>query len=141
MKFVCECGEGLVDQNDALPFKASLLPDEDFFGFLDRLRDLLDGLVSPDNGRGATATVQVVPLRNKLQRELNLLVGQSFRHIYQCPECGRLHVDSIDGKRGYVFVAEDEDTPHDLLRSARHESARAQQNVAGQKVQDAENAD
>lgn len=119
MKFVCECGEGLVDRGDALPFKAGLLPDQDFFGFLDRLRGLLDGLISPDNGRGATATVQVVPLRNKLQRELSLLVGQSFRHIYQCPECGRLHVDSLDGRRGYSFIPEESNTPHDLLRSTR----------------------
>ncbi|BDP42695.1 hypothetical protein DAETH_26640 [Deinococcus aetherius] len=117
MRFLCECGAEIKDQDDALPFKAHLMPDENFFGFLDHLRDLLDRLVSVDDGRGATATVQVVPFRNKLQREMSLLVGQSFRHLYQCPECGRLHIDSLDGKHGFSFKPEAEDTPRNLLQS------------------------
>ncbi|WP_216321148.1 hypothetical protein [Deinococcus aestuarii] len=95
-----------------------MLPDEDAFAFLDHWDELIDRMVSPDDGRGATATVQVVPLRNKLRHGVDLLWGEAFRHIYQCPECGRLHVDSLDGKRGYSFMPEDEDTPKNLLHSA-----------------------
>lgn len=119
MKFVCGCGAVIGDQTDFLPDKAYLLPDEDAFAFLDRLKELLDRLISPDAGRGATATVQVVPLRNKLRHEVDLLWAQAFRNLYQCPECGRLNVDSLDGKRGYSFMPEEEATPKKLLRSAR----------------------
>ncbi|GMA14851.1 hypothetical protein E5F05_12820 [Deinococcus metallilatus] len=118
MKFMCECGSVIVDQTDGLPYRAYLLPDQDAFAFLDRLRTLLDGLVSPDEGRKGKATVQAMPLRNKLQREVNRLWAESFRDVYQCPECGRLHVESLDRQRLASFLPEDEDTPKTLLQSA-----------------------
>lgn len=121
MKLGCRWGASLLDQTDRLPFKAHLLPDQDAFAFLERLEALLDGLIGLDGSRGANVRVQIVPTRNRLRREVARLWGEAFQTVYQCPECGRLNLEGPDGKRDFWFVPEDEETPIDLLRSARRE--------------------
>ncbi|MEF2277893.1 hypothetical protein V3W47_06240 [Deinococcus sp. YIM 134068] len=106
-----------MDQTDRLSYKAYLLPDQDTSIFLERLETLLDSLVGLDGARGANVMVQIVPTRNRLQRESTRLWGESFRSVYQCAECGRLNVESLDGQRDYWFLPEDEATPTNLLES------------------------
>ena len=42
MKIRCDCGNPIVDQTDALPYKAHLIPDQDWFTLLDAIDDAIE---------------------------------------------------------------------------------------------------
>ena len=78
MKFQCNCGEIIADQTDDLHYKARCIADEDWTDFLESDR--------PGVG----------------------LDWRFARIMYQCPKCGRLHIDRPDRHSSVVFKLEEE---------------------------------
>ena len=78
MNFACRCGYCFYDGSDNLSFKAHILADEDWDEFAGYLEDAKKPHTEEIENSG---------------RILDLLE----RCIYQCPECGRLFLESADG--------------------------------------------
>ena len=78
MNFACRCGYCFYDGSDNLSFKAHILADEDWNEFVGYLEDA---------EKPHTEKIE------NMGRSLDLLE----RCIYQCPECGRLFLESADG--------------------------------------------
>ena len=78
MNFACRCGYRFYDGSDNLSFKAHILADEDWNEFVGYLEDA---------DKPHTEKIE------NMGRSLDLL----DRCIYQCPECGRLFLESADG--------------------------------------------
>ena len=78
MNFACRCGYHFYDGSDNLSFKAHILADEDWNEFVGYLEDA---------EKPHTEKIE------NMGRSLDLLE----RCIYQCPECGRLFLESADG--------------------------------------------
>ncbi len=87
MKIHCACGAVLPDQSDFLSFKAHLVAD----------RDWEDFVAPSETGREIDASF--------------------VRHAYQCPECGRLHVEDA-ARRLHAFSPDEAAVPQ-LLGSIR----------------------
>lgn len=105
MKIECACGVEIFDQTDALPHKAHLIPDEDWFEAMERLEGLVeaaaDGRITKDE---ALHRVRL-PL-------LNL-----SRKAWQCRQCGRLYLDGPErGCRPHRYAPESEDDSREVLR-------------------------
>jgi hypothetical protein len=105
VKIGCHCGEVIVDQTDDLPYKAHLVPDQEWFANHDAVDDqvidpLADGL-----------------LEKKAAYHLaRLVIGRSSRLMWQCWACGRLYIDGLDGQLR-CFVPEGEPADREILRS------------------------
>lgn len=81
MKIHCDCGHPIVDQTDALPYKAHLIPDQHWFTLLDAIDDAIE-----------TAARHPQQQEREMMR-LRTLVGQLSRTVWQCSACGTLFVD------------------------------------------------
>ena len=102
MKIHCPCGELVVDQTDALPSKAHVIPDQDFF----RLLDAIDEAVE-QSGPAPTE-------REAACMRVRRLVTEITRRAWQCRACGRLFVDR--GRSLQVFVPEGDDPEREIFR-------------------------
>lgn len=103
MKFDCTCGASIIDGSDDLPHKAHLIPDQDWFATFDAIdaeviAPFAAGRMTKDT---ASHLVRAIALR-------------SARLMYQCRECGRLHVDD-HRKQLQSFVPENDEVC-DILR-------------------------
>ncbi|MDZ7703475.1 MAG: hypothetical protein U5L04_03205 [Trueperaceae bacterium] len=89
MKIRCDCGHSIVDQTDALPYKAHLIPDQHWFTLLDAIDDAIE-----------TTTLHPQQQEREMMR-LRTLVGRLSRAVWQCSACGTLlvDVDRADPKR------------------------------------------
>jgi hypothetical protein len=132
MKIKCPCGYFIVDNTDALPYKASLLPDQDEEALWDNLSR---GLAELMHARGAGQRSEW--LRTNLSDYLGrapqdmddeLLVyyfatslrSRYSRTLYQCGGCGRLYLDNPANRSDVVsFVPEDRDAARDVLASTQ----------------------
>jgi hypothetical protein len=85
MKISCDCGEVIIDQADDLPYKAHLVPDQEWYANFDALDDQVIDLVA--DGRMD---------KQAAYRLSRLLLSQSSRLMWQCAECGRLYVEGPD---------------------------------------------
>jgi len=108
MKFICSCGNTIIDQTDNLSYKAYSYPDESmesFFAALDRL------MRSPSP-------------KTELQRDRmmdDVVQPKWGRQMCQCVHCGRLYIESDAG--GFCcFEPENEDCPKDLFRGAGNQT-------------------
>lgn len=79
MKFECPCGHLISDGTDNLPNKAHFIADQDW----DRFWDEIDAAVEKSGPSARQKEAAVMRLRS-----LDL-----FRLAWQCPSCGRVHLD------------------------------------------------
>ena len=86
MKLRCECGEIISHQTDYLPYKAYFIADQDWFGVLDAIDQIVSDVAA---GR---MTV------DDAQRLIRCAHVAASRHMYQCGKCGRLLVDDLQRK-------------------------------------------
>lgn len=105
MKFDCTCSATIIDQTDDLPHKARLIPDQNWsatFEAIDAevIAPLAAGRITED---AAAHLVRTIVLR-------------STRLMYQCRECGRLHLD--DCRKQLQRYAPEGDGARDILRGA-----------------------
>jgi len=84
MKIACECGSLLHDGADNLPHKAHLIPDREWNRFWDAIDDAVE---------------KSGPTANEKEVACMRLRSQSFGHrrLWQCPACGRLYIEDIQG--------------------------------------------
>jgi hypothetical protein len=105
VKIGCHCGAVIVDHTDDLPHKGHLIPDQEWFATSDAIDDEVIDLVA--EGR----------LNKEAAHRLVLqIIRRPARLMWQCPACGRLYVDSLDGQLR-CFVPEGEPADHEILRS------------------------
>lgn len=79
MKISCRCGATIHDGTDALPHKAHVITDRDWFPFWDDVDAALE--------RGGPAEAAAMDLRQKARS----------RRMWECTGFGRLWVESSDG--------------------------------------------
>ncbi len=84
MKLHCECGNLITDSTDSLPWKANLLPDQEWFAVLDMMDDIIEKVASG----GMAAEAGMMALRGAH--------GSATRTAWQCAHCGRLMVEDHD---------------------------------------------
>ncbi len=102
MKIECECGHLIVDQTDKLPFKAHLVPDQEWFRFLDAMDVLIDDVSA-----------------GKLRpQEASMAVRRAWpsRTAWQCSNCGRLYIDDRQHELNVYLPAAAKDSK-EILRS------------------------
>ena len=119
-KLACVCGHVISDITDSLPYKASYRLDVDEFEFYDKVvdgfRNFLDAI--RNDRRKEWMKEWLLESGYEGYVRLNLADEQIFhdflcgiiigceRRIYQCTECGRLHIEREDNTF-YSFQAED----------------------------------
>ncbi|WP_053230725.1 hypothetical protein [Sandaracinus amylolyticus] len=128
MKLVCPCGAIIVDQTDDLPYRADIIPHQDWeplWGELHRtLRALVAATVAGTREEWIRGTMGPgYPLHPSAEDVVSDLLGalrtELTRHAYQCEECGRLLVqDPADLRRFHSFAPEG-DGSASLLASRR----------------------
>lgn len=104
MRIDCPCGATIKDVTDYLPYKAYMIPDQEWFAVFE-----------------AVDTQVIVPLhegrigKHRAHTLARQLISRSAEHMYQCWECGRLYIDRRE--RLDCFVPEDDHTHREVLRS------------------------
>lgn len=89
MKLGCHCGALIVDQTDALPHKAHILVDQDWFDLMETIHEM---------------PVEVI----------RSMLWSRTRIAYQCRECGRIFVDD-KSRTLHSFAPDSDDVPRDLF--------------------------
>lgn len=85
MKFLCPCNYQFIDQTDDLPYKGYIYPDQS----RETLYDAIDNIF--DNKKPADELEF-----DRMISDIVLPIGG--RTIYQCPECGRIHIKEDNGR-------------------------------------------
>ena len=85
MKLECECGKLIVDQTDFLSFKGYLISDQDYFGYLEAIDEVIEKTGSTKNDK------------EKACMAVRSLNGQLFKITYQCSDCGSIYISDSDG--------------------------------------------
>ncbi|PCE29997.1 hypothetical protein [Burkholderia ubonensis] len=106
-KLGCQCGNVICDNTNSLPYKAALLKDSFSEPFSDWLvSELQSYVVAAEQGsvrswllsRGYTEDYLSLQLDhgNVLHDHLLCRLIDLRRTAYECSECGRLHVETVD---------------------------------------------
>jgi hypothetical protein len=84
MKIKCKCGSIIVDQTDCLKSKGYIISDTQWFEFWDAIDEAIEksGPSKIDKERASTQLGQ----------------QQIFKTVWECSDCGKLFVDSKNGK-------------------------------------------
>ncbi len=109
MKLIRPCDTRIDDNTDALPYKAHVVADQDWFGLL----DAIDGAIEKSGPSAREKEVACMSVRR--------LLGRIARHAYRCRSCGRLHVADLD-YAFRVFTAESQPTGGSLFASKNGEA-------------------
>jgi hypothetical protein len=97
MKFKCQCGAMIIDQTDALSYKAYLLADQDYFAIAEQHAD--------------NPSVQLTDM-HRLSRQ-----------AFQCTACHRLYLD--DPRRGLLSFMPEHGDPANALGSTHGDAYKA----------------
>ncbi len=103
-KIICRCGNIIPDITDNLPYKGYIISDKEQFKMYETENNQKEHLA--------------MTFRN------NIGIGKKYirlKEIYQCPECGRILVETIPGK--YSFFCPEENTENNLLNYDGEETA------------------
>jgi predicted RNA-binding Zn ribbon-like protein len=129
VKLLCPCGYVISDTTDFLPYKASLMPDQDQEAFWDSLSSGLAELMAAtradrreewlrQNMSGAPLDADDDSLVFHFATSLN---HRYTRTVYQCERCGRLFLDDPANKSRVVsFVPDDAAAARGVLASRQN---------------------
>ncbi len=110
-KIICRCGNIIPDITDNLPYKGYIISDKEQF----KMYDFADKLIETDNNQKEQLAMTF---------RSNIGIGKKYirlKEIYQCPECGRILVETIPGK--YSFFCPEENRENNLLDYDGEETA------------------
>jgi hypothetical protein len=110
MKYSCPCGYLLYDGPDQNPNIAHLIPDQDWFRWL----DAVDAAIERDHPTAKDKEAACMSLRT--------LLGEISRPMWQCPECGRLWILDPECRRQEFAPATE--AARKILRGAPEAPAR-----------------
>ncbi|TCO92748.1 hypothetical protein EV701_10525 [Chthoniobacter flavus] len=105
MKFHCQCDHVISDSTTDIPYKAYSWPDQSRDAVFAAIERLMERPVPAD-----------ILQQDALVWPIVIPKGQ--RTMYQCPECGRLHIKSDDGHY-WCFKPEFDGTPKTLFQASR----------------------
>ncbi|MBK7382556.1 MAG: hypothetical protein IPI81_04365 [Flavobacteriales bacterium] len=92
-KLRCNCGHVIVDQTDDLPYKAEIVPDQNYGAIFDAVTD---SVCKEDTSSGQADAFTGVWIANT-------------KRMYQCEVCGRILIQTGSGDRYMSFLPEDQE--------------------------------
>lgn len=110
-KIYCVCGATILDQNEALRYKARFLADRDRDDFTAALQTILTRMIDRVGANPAEASELVSEAGSAVHEALRTYMN---RHIYQCEACGRLYLDDRNHTL-HIFAPEDATQVNGLL--------------------------
>lgn len=124
-KMQCKCGHIIRDQTDSLSYKASILKDELHERFFDwaaveletYLQAALLGNVHDwleERGYNDGYIALMLSHGNVLHDHLHSRYASLSRDMYECQQCGRLHVECIENDHFFSY-APDAELVHGVL--------------------------
>ncbi len=102
-KLICRCGNIIPDITDNLPYKGYIISDKELF----KMYDFVDKLIETDSNQKERLTMTF---------RKNVHIGKKYirlKEIYQCPNCGRILIETILGE--YSFFCPEENIENNLL--------------------------
>lgn len=99
-KIGCKCGHVIVDQTDSLPYKASLLRDQEEDAFWDELRREIALLVA------AAESGDKAAIANALEDRISSIQASRQTTVYECQRCGRIMLEKAVGGRFVSYAPE-----------------------------------
>lgn len=111
-KLGCICGHVIVDQTDDLPYKASLLRDQEEEAFHQRTADSVQRLLNAVSNGSLDQLIDQqygkTPWRPKpdevFQDRFSGIQAASMTALYECQSCGRLWVQQPGSQRFASFT-------------------------------------
>ena len=122
-KFMCRCGEVIRDQTDNLPYKGYIFADTEYFDLFDRITADITGFIEARvAGRGGEWIAQYFLKGYPCTKDEDIVhdiisrhLIQGDRDVYQCPKCGRVHVERREDASQLDSFAPDETTHRDVF--------------------------
>ena len=116
---MCRCGEVIRDQADNLPHKGYIFADTEYFDLFDRITaDITSFIEARVAGREREWIAQYFLKGYPCTKDDDIVHDIITRHlipgdrdVYQCPKCGRIHVERREDSSRLDSFAPDE-TPH-----------------------------
>jgi hypothetical protein len=118
MRILCRCGHLIVDIADALPYKATIIPDTLWNDMMEWEYKVAEFVLAKAEGNRDAWIIQTFGEqypRDMHDREIviDLLSGYFIRHgrdtAHQCESCGRLWLMKPSSDRLCAFKPEDDD--------------------------------
>ncbi|EPL03271.1 hypothetical protein [Pseudomonas sp. CF161] len=111
-KLACCCGHVIVDQTDDLPYKASLLRDQEQSIFQERTQDSVKRLLQAVSNDGLEQLIAEqygnTPWRPRpdelFQDQFTSIQVASMTCLYECQNCGRLWVQRAGSQQFASFA-------------------------------------
>ena len=118
-KFMCKCGEIIRDQANNLPYKGYVFSDRIYFDLFDRITtDIASYIQSRVAGSEREWIAKYFLSGYLCTKDEEIVHDIISRHLipadldmYQCPKCGRLHIEHRDDSSRLESFTPDE-TPH-----------------------------
>jgi hypothetical protein len=104
MKIICRCGALILDNVNNAPFKAHVIPDQDWDGLL----EAIDAAIEQSGPSPADKEAACMSVRRH--------IGSLSRLARQCNECGNVYLDDQQYTLRELHPASDE-VPRNLFRT------------------------
>jgi len=119
----CSCGKTIYDITDHLPYKGYAIADKEWFELFDLISTEVAGYIRArvagmerqwladyfriDTTMDDTELVHTIITRNFLHKKID---------IYQCPNCGRVHIEHRDGSQVFERFTPDASPHRDIFQ-------------------------
>ncbi|QBD79419.1 hypothetical protein EPA93_26900 [Ktedonosporobacter rubrisoli] len=128
-KIFCKCGHMIVDQTDNLPYKASVIADQDEELLYDDFFPFIEGLFEAKE-HGLLAEYLEEQFGSGYPNDLKIrsIISDAFpyalhsRRLYECEQCGRLWIQVHPQKDIFTSYLPESSERH-VLRSVRKDEA------------------
>jgi DNA-directed RNA polymerase subunit RPC12/RpoP len=107
MKFVCECGNKILDIADGLSYKAHIIADQDWFELLDEIDNAIEKS-GPTEKDKENAVMQI-----------RMHISKLAKTLYQCQNCGNIFLAKKNTDQLEMFKSFNENTDKNLLNSSK----------------------
>ncbi len=117
MKFTCVCGYIISDNTTNHYCKAHLIADQDIDYLYSDLHNLIEEAFKL--GQLNSNTDDTKNRLSRLQSQKVRLISGYRRIMYQCPNCGRLHINDKSNQT-HIYHPDNDQQSFEILSSTRH---------------------